>query len=484
MSGGASDGKGGSETRPYGLYERWGWLGALGLLILFWVTNTAVAAYLSQGKASVAPLLYTLIPLLIPPFIALLAIPSAMRGGLWLVEQAFPHAVAARLAVGNIRKQKSRALLTTTMFAVSLMLVVAFAGIAQGFTDYFAKRFARTLTADFFVAAPSTPIPADLETDLATLRAEAQVFEMTFTRLPGYDMDSGIDVILAGMDYLRTHPSLVIPIEGSLDEAERYSAAGPTLFLTEAAARRHNLHVGEVTLVDTLEGPVMFTVGLIEMGPTVIPIQYGPRYFGVYPSIFLVNALPGHDKAALAARLKALEKKHNLLLVDDPDTWVLDTVKQSFNALMSLFAGLTSISGIVASLNLVNLLVASVLERQRELGTLRALGLTQAQVRVLVVVEAGLLGLVGSLLGVVGALVISWTSVRLFAEWSKSINGPMTEAPTLPWAVAGLTLILGPGIAMLAALWPADRAASVNPADAMRAEGATGFLPPAKHLGP
>ncbi|MEK7785184.1 MAG: adenylate/guanylate cyclase domain-containing protein, partial [Chloroflexota bacterium] len=39
-------------------------------------------------------------------------------------------------------------------------------------------------------------------------------------------------------------------------------------------------------------------------------------------------------------------------------------------------------------------------------------------------------------------------------------------------------------IAMLAALWPADRAASVNPADAMRAEGATGFLPPAKHLGP
>ncbi|MGH2524823.1 MAG: ABC transporter permease, partial [Anaerolineales bacterium] len=151
---------------------------------------------------------------------------------------------------------------------------------------------------------------------------------------------------------------------------------------------------------------------------------------------------------------------------------------------MGLFAGLTSISVIIASLNLVNLLVASVLERQRELGALRALGLTQAQVRALITAEAGLLGFLGSLLGVVGALIISWASVRLFAAWSQSIYGPLTEAPTLPWLMAGLTLILGPGIAMLAALWPADRATSVNPADAMRAEGATGFLPPAKHLGP
>ncbi len=414
-----------------------------------------------------------------------------MRGGLWLIARAFPQAVAVRLAVGNIHQQKSRALLTAAMFAISLMLVVAFAGMAEGFTTVFASRATPLIADDFLLGrqpAPGEttlpPVPADLEADLATLRAEAQVFDLTNTGLPGYDT-SGNDMVMASVDYLRAHPSLVIPVEGSLDDAERYSAAGPTLFITELAARRRNLRVGDATLVDTLVGPVTFTVGLVHNGFTFIPSEYGPRYFGVYPTSFLVNALPGQDQAALADRLKALAKKHNLLFWDDPEQSFSDAIGQVAGATLGLFAGLTSISGIIASLNLVNLLVASVLERQRELGTLRALGLTRAQVRALVVVEAGLLSLVGSVLGVAGALAISSASVQLLADWFNAIFGSITqEAIPLPWVVAGLTVFLGPSIAMLAALWPADRAASVNPADAMRAEGATGFLPPAKHLGP
>jgi len=481
------------EARPStaSFYERWGWVGALGLALLFWATNNAIAAYLRQGVAAAPLLLYTLIPLLIPPVIVVLAIPTTMRGGLWLLERAFSKRVSVRLAVGNIRKQKSRALLTSANFAISLMLVVAFYGIAGGFTAYLASRSAPHLASDFLLLRPGAggithlpPIPAGLETELAVLRAEAQVFDFTVTRLPGYDMENDNDVIVASMDYLRAHPSLVIPVEGSLDEAERTSATGPTVFLTEVAARRLGLHVGDPALIGTLEGPVTFTVGLVQVGFTIIPAEYGERYFGAHPVAFLVNALPGHDIAELRDRLETLAQKHNLQLVDDPEKWATDAVNQGLNALLGLFAGLTSISGVVASLNLVNLLVASVLERQRELGTLRALGLTQTQVRALVVVEAGLLGLIGTLLGILGALVISWTSVELLAVWFQSSFGPMTEAPTLPWAMAGLTLILGPVIAMLAALWPADRAASVNPADAMRAEGATGFLPPAKHLGP
>src|SRR5574341_1542719 len=87
----AGDGKdrsgtGGSHTRPYGIYERWGWVGALGLTVLFVVTNAALAAYLRQSQ-SVAPLLAMPILLLIPLFIVVLVIPALMRGGLWLIER-------------------------------------------------------------------------------------------------------------------------------------------------------------------------------------------------------------------------------------------------------------------------------------------------------------------------------------------------------------------------------------------------------------
>ncbi len=477
-----------TDTPAGRLYEKWGWVGALGLAVLFGVTNAAVAAYLRQGGSGDNGILYTLLPLLIPPFIVLLVIPAVMRGGLWLVERAFPRAVAARLAVGNIHKQKARALLTSASFAISLMLVVAFAGIALGFSVYSTNTAAPIFAADFMLMRPVPPggvwlpVPPGLEADLAALRSEAQVLDYSVTNLPGYAI--GPTAFVLSLDYLRAHPQAMRPIEGSLDEAERYIAAGPSLFLPEIAARRHNLHVGDTTLIGTLEGPVTFTVALIQTGYTIIPSDYGPRYFGAHPGFFMVSVAPGHDPTELADRLTALAQKHALQLVDDPVQWLSDATGQIYGAVLGLFAGLTSIAGIVAGLNLVNLLVASVLERQRELGTLRALGLTQAQVRALVVAEAGLLGLVGSLLGVLGALVISWANAQLFAAWLEAFFGPSTEAPALPWAVAGLTLILGPGIAMLAALWPADRAASVNPADAMRAEGATGFLPPAKHLGP
>ncbi len=487
-----------NKNAPAGrLYEKWGCVGALGLAVLFGVTNAALAAYLRQSQSAVA-LLFLPALLLLPPVIVVLMIPALMRGALWLIERAFPRSVVARLAVGNIRKQTARALLIAASFAISLMLVVAFAGIALGISTSGAALLTPFFAADYGLFQPGAlasfsnfpPLPPALEADLAALRTKAQIFEMAGTLLPGYgyinsDVDVGNDTMMVSLDYLRAHPQLAASIEGTLDDAERYIAAGPTLLLTEVAARRHNLHLGDTTMVDTLEGPVSFTVGLIHTGFTIIPNEYGARYFGIHPYVFLVNALPGQDKIELSQQVQALAQKHNLQFVNDLTKTLSEGVNQGLGPILALFAGLTSISAIVVSLNLVNVLVASVLERQRELGTLRALGLTQRQVRGLVVAEAGLLGFVGSLLGVLGALVISQTIVQLFIlVLATSGGGLPSEAPPLPWALALVTLILGPGIAMLTALYPADRAAGVNPADAMRAEGSTGFLKPAPHLGP
>ncbi len=497
ISGGERSGE--AQTRAYVLYERWGWAVALGLALAWWATNAVIAR---SGEASgLGLLLDAFVSLIFLPLAVVLALPGALRGGLWAVERAFPRSVVMRLGASNIRKQRSRALFIALMFAVSLMLVVSFAGATVGLTGLFLTQLAGPyLSGDFMLVRPDAipnailpPVPAALESDLAALGSEAQVLDYGVTSLPGYDiLPSGSeltganDVTVASLDFLRAHPSVARPVAGggSLAEGEGYVAAGPTLFLTEIAARRQNLRVGDTTVIATLEGPVTFTVGLVHIGQTFIPTEYGQRYFGVYPAVFLVNVLPGKDKAALAGRLEALARKHSLLLVEDLAQWSQQIGDQYLGALIALFAGLTSITGLLAGLNLINVLVASVLERQRELGTLRALGLTQAQVRGLVVAEAGLLGLVGSVLGVVAALGLSWASVRLIGELMRPILGPLAEAPTLPWAAAGLAVALMPAIAMLAALYPADRAAAVNPADAMRAEGSTGFLKPAPHLGP
>jgi class 3 adenylate cyclase len=111
--------------------------------------------------------------------------------------------------------------------------------------------------------------------------------------------------------------------------------------------------------------------------------------------------------------------------------------------------------------------------------------MSRAQVRQVVLLEAGLIGLAGASLGALGGVGMAWLfglSMNTVSTTMLSISA--VEDPPLPWLVALAAVVIGPLVAVLAALWPADRAANVNPAEAMRAEGATGFLKAAQHLGP
>ncbi len=94
----------------------------------------------------------------------------------------------------------------------------------------------------------------------------------------------------------------------------------------------------------------------------------------------------------------------------------------------------------------------NVIERVREIGILRAAGMTRRQVWRSVVVEAGILGLAGALLGIVLGLAVGALMVVL-------AGGRVDVATGVPWQVVGLTVVLGVSVAMLAAAYPARLAA-------------------------
>src|SRR4029079_15650603 len=86
--------------------------------------------------------------------------------------------------------------------------------------------------------------------------------------------------------------------------------------------------------------------------------------------------------------------------------------------------------------------------RVREIGILRAAGMTRGQVWHSVVVEAGVLGLAGALLGIALGLVVGASMVVLS-------GGRFDVASGIPWSIIGLALVLGVVVAMLAAAYPA-----------------------------
>ena len=121
---------------------------------------------------------------------------------------------------------------------------------------------------------------------------------------------------------------------------------------------------------------------------------------------------------------------------------------------------------LVAVLGLFNTLISLILERKREIGILRFIGAFTGQVKRMVLIEAGILGLIGSAMGFVAGVVVSY--ILIFVINKQSFGWTIqVHFPTLFILVM---VILFWGISLLSGLYPARLAAKLNPKEAVRAE--------------
>jgi putative ABC transport system permease protein len=115
---------------------------------------------------------------------------------------------------------------------------------------------------------------------------------------------------------------------------------------------------------------------------------------------------------------------------------------------------------VIALIGIVNTLTLSLYERRAELGTVRALGMTKQQVGRMVRLEAVLIGILGTVVGMAAGLLLGWVVVgSLSTSIDLSIN----------WARLGLIAVAGVVVGVLASVLPARRAVRLDMLDAMRA---------------
>jgi putative ABC transport system permease protein len=129
------------------------------------------------------------------------------------------------------------------------------------------------------------------------------------------------------------------------------------------------------------------------------------------------------------------------------------------HTLTILLGGIAAISLIVGGIGVMNIMLVSVTERIREIGLRKALGATPRVIRRQFLVEASVLGLIGGALGVLGGLIAVVYLPGL-------IGDPISTSPTA--AVGALAIALAIGV--LFGVYPASRAASLAPIDALRTE--------------
>ena len=118
--------------------------------------------------------------------------------------------------------------------------------------------------------------------------------------------------------------------------------------------------------------------------------------------------------------------------------------------------GLLGMAVIIAILGVVNTLAMSVFERTREIGMLRAIGLDRTGIKQMVRLESVVISLFGAVLGIGTGIFLAWAGGSLMTT-----SMPLYET-VLPWGSLGVFLVLALVIGVLAAIWPARRAARLN----------------------
>ena len=138
---------------------------------------------------------------------------------------------------------------------------------------------------------------------------------------------------------------------------------------------------------------------------------------------------------------------------------IMDTMMETANSITLLLGCIAAISLLVGGIGIMNIMLVSVTERTREIGIRKALGATYNNILLQFLIEAMVIGVVGGFLGVVIGVIASY-GISSFAGWNTVISW---------WAIV-VAVVFSVGIGLFFGIYPARKAALLDPIDALRYE--------------
>jgi len=246
---------------------------------------------------------------------------------------------------------------------------------------------------------------------------------------------------------------------------------------TNATARppRNETYTGDVTAV--LKEIGGFGVGGPSDSSVYIPISQAQSFFGTDECSQIIVKLKNSDKATIDSVSKAVTDAFDKQVSVMSSTAVLNTLSSVFSILQLFLGGIAAISLLVAGIGIMNIMIVSLMERTREIGILKALGMKGRTVLLVFLCESVIIGLIGAAIGIasgwglanVVAVVFRGGGGIGFGNQAGGFGG-MTITPVLAPTVVLGALVFGIGVSVIFALYPAWRASKLKPVEALRYE--------------
>ncbi|MXV86642.1 MAG: ABC transporter permease [Acidimicrobiales bacterium] len=414
---------------------------------------------LGAGAAITFVAVSVLSPLVARSVVSLLARPLV-----WIMP------ISGRLARANAARNPRRTSATAVALTIGLALVTMVSIVGQSLKVSFGNRLATAFTADFIVtvdtqaglpktlssdiqaAGIGTPVGFDFDlVQIETSNTEAQtaVVQTTLTAARIGDLDAviNIDVTEGTLDGFDPQSGLLIHSDVAGDEG---LALGDQVDLTFVSGDRVTVSVAAI-----FEGSGFWSNWFID---SALHSQVATTAFD---DIVMVQSAIDDPEAARAAIDDVLTAYPQAVLEDRQE--FQESIESNLNTVLVLVNVFLGFALLIALVGIVNTLTLSVFERIREIGLLRAVGMTRRQMRRMIRWEAAAVSLYGAVVGVVlgGAFGLAT---------SAAIPEDIIDTISIPAAQLVFFLVISVAFGLIAALFPAFRASRMNVLDAIADE--------------
>ena len=268
----------------------------------------------------------------------------------------------------------------------------------------------------------------------------------------------------------------VVPLEEAVDRSEGEGA-------DDGGSADDGRSAGSADPAATTDRAALDVVGVADFGDTAPMLSFGPSFAAgdatlrlVHPGLtygsLMIELADGADgtvaREALAGAVPGATVQTGAEAAADR----VAVLTGGTDVIGAILLGFGAVALLTAAIVIANTFTITLAQRTGELALLRAVGATKRQVRSLVVLEAVLLGLVSSAVGVGLGLV---AALGLLAVGDRLDLGlPLPDGLALTPVVLGVPLLVGLVVTVLASLWPAVRATRVSPLAALRPAGPSG----------
>ncbi len=396
----------------------------------------------------------------------------------------------ARLALRNIGHRKLRSWLTLIGILIGITAVVALISLSVGMQNAIKSEF-ETIGANRIVVAPggyffgpgSTGYSTATfdEDDLKAVRRangiEAAVPVLSQTARIEFKKETTNSQIIGGA----TDPE-TLKVTRKMDvfqvDEGRQIDTGDTYVVSLSQDLAYDTFERDVRVGNKvkIEGEEFKVIGITKEAHIVgsssnIPLETAREIFDEPDEIsnIFVIVKEGYTPKEVAEDIKKELRQEREVEEGEEDFYVqtaqqvIDTFTQILAAIQAVLIGIAGISLLVGGVGIMNTMFTSIVERTKEIGIMKSVGATNNTIALLFMIESGILGMLGGILGIIFGLGIGKA-----AQYLAKVLGGITLVPE-----SSLILILGALafsfiIGMLAGLWPAIQATKLQPVEALR----------------